>query len=193
MEAIQVMFTADQIARRVAEMGRQIDADYGDSVPLLIAVLKGAYVMMSDLSRAISVTHEVDFLQAASYGGHTTSSGSVRLVFDGKSEVRDRHVLLVEGVVDSGLTLSFLLDQLKRRSPASVRVATLLDKAPCRKIEVPLDYVGFRIGDEFVIGYGMHFQERYRNLPIVVQADRATLAGDPDAYLDLYGKTLSGT
>jgi len=164
---IEVMFTPERIAQRVAEMGRQIDADYGDAVPLLIAVLKGAYVMMSDLSRAISIPHEVDFLQAASYGGATTSSGRVRLVFDGKSEVRGRHVLLVEGVVDSGLTLSFLLDQLNRREPASVKVATLLDKVPCRKLQVPLDYVGFHIGDEFVIGYGMDVAERFRNLPFV--------------------------
>jgi hypoxanthine phosphoribosyltransferase len=167
LQDVQVLFSAEQIARRVAEMGRQIDADYGDSVPLLIAVLKGAYVMMSDLSRAISVPHEVDFLQAASYGGATSSSGHVRLVFDGKSDIGGRHVLLVEGVVDSGLTLSFLLDQLNRRAPASVKVATLLDKVPCRKIEVPLDYVGFRIGDEFVIGYGMDVAERFRNLNFV--------------------------
>ncbi|MBI5838283.1 MAG: hypoxanthine phosphoribosyltransferase [Candidatus Eisenbacteria bacterium] len=161
------MFSAEQISARVAEMGRQIGADYGDRCPLLVAVLKGAYVMMSDLSRAIPVTHEVDFLQAASHGGKTESSGQVKLVFDGRTDLRGRHVLLVEGVVDSGLTLSFLIDQLKKREPASVKVATLLDKAPCRKIEVPLDYVGFRIGDEFVIGYGMDVAERYRNLPFV--------------------------
>jgi hypoxanthine phosphoribosyltransferase len=167
LKDIQVMFSAEQISRRVAEMGRQIDADYGDSVPLLVAVLKGAYVMMSDLSRAISVPHEVDFLQAASYGGGFESSGDVRLIFDSRTEIRGRHVLLVEGVVDSGLTLSFLKQHLQRREPASVKVATLLDKAPCRKIEVPLEYVGFRIADEFVIGYGMDVAERFRNLPFV--------------------------
>jgi hypoxanthine phosphoribosyltransferase len=167
LKDIKVMFTADQIARRVTEMGRQISADYGDSVPLLVAVLKGAYVMMSDLSRAVSVHHEVDFLQAASYGGGFESSGNVRLVFDGKTDVRGRHVLLVEGVVDSGLTLSFLMKHLEAREPASVKVATLLDKAPCRKIEVPLAYVGFRIADEFVIGYGMDVAEKFRNLPFV--------------------------
>ncbi|HVP38470.1 MAG TPA: hypoxanthine phosphoribosyltransferase [Candidatus Saccharimonadales bacterium] len=164
---IRVMFTREQIARRVEEMGRQIGADYGDTCPLLVAVLKGAYVMMSDLSRAIPVAHEVDFLQAASYGGRTASSGQVKLIFDARSEIQGRHVLLVEGVVDSGLTLSFLMEQLRRREPASLKVATLLDKAPCRKLQVPLDYVGFRIGDEFVIGYGMDVAERYRNLPFV--------------------------
>jgi hypoxanthine phosphoribosyltransferase len=166
-QGVRLLYSAEQIARRVDEMGRQIGADYGDSFPLLVGVLRGAFVMLSDLSRAIPVHHEVDFLQAASYGHGTTSSGEVRLLSDVRTKVRGRHVILVEGVVDSGLTLSFLIEQLKEREPASIKVATLLDKAPCRKIHVPLDYVGFKIGNEFVIGYGMDVAERYRNLPFV--------------------------
>jgi hypoxanthine phosphoribosyltransferase len=167
MPDVKVLFTTEQIQARVREMGQQIGRDYGDSYPLLVAVLRGAFVMMADLSRAIPVHHEVDFLQARSYGSGTTSSGQVSLLQDVRSDIKGRHVLLVEGVVDSGLTLNVLMDTLKKREPASIRVATLLDKAPCRKVPVPLEYVGFQIGDEFVIGYGMDVAEKYRNLPFV--------------------------
>lgn len=167
LDGIQVLFSAEQISARVAEMGRQISADYGDQCPVLVGVLKGAFIMLSDLSRAVSVTHEVDFLRAASYGGGLSSSGNVQIVHDLRADIAGRHLILVEGVVDSGLTLSYLIEQLRRRGPASIRVATLLDKAPCRKIEVKLDYVGFKIADEFVIGYGMDVAEKLRNLPYV--------------------------
>ncbi len=164
---IRVMFTREQIAQRVSEMGEQVSRDYGDTVPILVAVLKGAFIMMGDLSRAMRIPHEIDFLRAASYGAGTTSSGTVRMLQDVSSDIRGRHVILVEGVVDSGLTLNHLITLLNQRGPASIKVATLLDKVPCRKVEVPLDYVGFKIGDEFVIGYGMDVAERHRNLPYV--------------------------
>lgn len=165
--SIRELFTAEQIQRRVTEMGAAIGADYGDTCPILVGVLKGAFIMLSDLSRALTVPHEVDFLRAASYGAGTTSSGRVEIVHDLRGEIRGRHILLVEGVVDSGLTLSYLISQLKERGPASVKVATLLDKAPCRKMAIQPDYTGFVIGDEFVIGYGMDVAERFRNLPYV--------------------------
>jgi hypoxanthine phosphoribosyltransferase len=165
--SIRVLFTPDQIQERVTQMGAAIGADYRDACPILVGVLKGAFIMLSDLSRALTVPHEVDFLRAASYGAGTASSGRVEIVHDLRGDIRGRHILLVEGVVDSGLTLSHLISQLKERGPASVKVATLLDKAPCRKVPIQPDYTGFVIGDEFVIGYGMDVAERFRNLPYV--------------------------
>ncbi len=164
---ITVLFSAEEIARRVREMGAEISSDYGDSCPILVGVLKGAFVMLSDLSRAMNIPHEVDFLRAASYGSGTTSSGRVEIVHDLRADIRGRHVILVEGVVDSGLTLGHLISTMKQRAPASLKVATLLDKAPCRKVDIKPDYAGFVIGDEFVIGYGMDVAERFRSLPYV--------------------------
>jgi hypoxanthine phosphoribosyltransferase len=124
-------------------------------------------VFQCDLARATPFDVELDFLSVSSYGEGTTSSGTVRLVSDLRADIAGRHVVLCEGVVDSGLTLSYIIDMLKSRAPASVKVATLLDKRPCRKIEVPVDYAGWQIGAEFVIGYGLDAAERYRNLPFV--------------------------
>ena len=165
--SIRVLFTPEQIRARVIELGATIGADYGDVCPILVGVLKGAFIMLSDLSRAMTVPHEVDFLRAASYGAGTTYSGRVEIVHDLRGDIRGRHILLVEGVVDSGLTLSHLIAELRKRGPASIKVATLLDKAPCRKVDIQPDYSGFVIGDEFVIGYGMDVAERFRNLPYV--------------------------
>lgn len=166
---IRVLFTAEQIASRVREMGLQIARDLGmfTDRPLYIGVLKGACVFQCDLARATPLDVELDFLMAASYGSGTTSSGTVRLLADIRTEIAGRHVVVCEGVVDSGTTLSHILELLRSRGPASLKVATLLDKAPCRKIHVPVDYAGWKIGAEFVIGYGMDVAERYRNLPYV--------------------------
>jgi hypoxanthine phosphoribosyltransferase len=120
-----------------------------------------------DLARATPLDVELDFLSVSSYGAGTTSSGAVRLVWDVRNDLAGRHVLLCEGVVDSGLSVSFILDRLRAQGPASLKVATLLDKVPCRKVSVPVDYAGWKIGSEFVIGYGMDAAERYRNLPYV--------------------------
>jgi hypoxanthine phosphoribosyltransferase len=120
-----------------------------------------------DIARATPLDVELDFLAVSSYGSGTTSSGTVRLVMDLRSDINGRHVVLCEGVVDSGQTLSFILELLRARGAASVRVATLLDKVPCRRVQVPVDYAGWKIGSEFVIGYGMDVGERYRNLPYV--------------------------
>jgi len=165
--SLRVLFTAEQITARVREMGLELARDYDGTRPLFVGVLKGACMFQCDLARATPVDLELDFLAVASYGHGTTSSGNVKLIMDLRSDIRGRHVVLCEGVVDSGLSVSFILDLLKSRGAASIKVATLLNKAPCRKIPVPLDYVGWTIGSEFVIGYGMDAGERYRNLPFV--------------------------
>ena len=165
--AIRVLFSREQIATRVREMGLEVARDLGDRSPVFVGVLKGACMFQCDLARATPLDVTLDFLSVSSYGAGTTSSGSVRMISDLRGEVTGRHVVLCEGVVDSGLTLSFILEHLRSRGAASVRVATLLDKVPCRKIQVPVDYAGWRIGAEFVVGYGMDAAERYRNLPYV--------------------------
>jgi hypoxanthine phosphoribosyltransferase len=164
---MRVLFTEDQIAARVREMGLEIARNLETRRPLYVGVLKGACMFQCDLARATPVDVELDFLAVSSYGHGTTSSGSVRLVMDLREDIAGRHVVLCEGVVDSGLSVSFILDLLRSRGPASIQVATLLDKVPCRKVQVPVDYAGWKIGAEFVVGYGMDAAERYRNLPYV--------------------------
>lgn len=166
---IRVMFSADQIATRVRELGLEVARDLSGVTdrPLFVGVLKGASMFQCDLARATPLDVELDYLSVSSYGKSTTSSGTVKIIYDLRGSVRDRHVVLCEGVVDSGLTLAKILELLGERGAASVRVATLLDKAPCRKIPVKVDYAGWTIGNEFVIGYGMDMAERYRNLPYV--------------------------
>lgn len=163
---LRVLFTPEQIAQRVREMGLQLAQDYSGKRPLFVAVLKGACMFQCDLARATAIDLELDFLAVSSYTG-THSDHKVQLIMDLRSDIRGRHVVLCEGVVDSGTSVSFILDLLKSRGAASIKVATLLDKEPCRKIPVPVDYKGWTIGSEFVIGYGMDAGERYRNLPFV--------------------------
>jgi hypoxanthine phosphoribosyltransferase len=164
---LKVLFSAEQISRRVRELGLEVARDLGDRRPVFVGVLKGACMFQCDLARATPIDVELDFLSVSSYGAGTTSSGQVRLISDLRHDIAGRDVVLCEGVVDSGLSVSFILNHLKGRGAASLRVATLLDKAPCRKVQVPLDYVGWSIGSEFVVGYGMDAGERYRNLPYV--------------------------
>lgn len=164
--AMRILFTPEQIQERVREMGLELARDYDGKRPLYVAVLKGACMFQCDLARATPIDLELDFLAVTSYVG-TQSDHKVHLIMDLRSDIRGRHVVLCEGVVDSGSSVSFILDLLKSRGAASIKVATLLDKAPCRKIEVPVDYKGWTIGAEFVIGYGMDAGERYRNLPFV--------------------------
>jgi hypoxanthine phosphoribosyltransferase len=165
--AIRVLFTADQIAVRVREMGLELARDYAGRRPLFVGVLKGACMIQCDLSRTVPFDVELDFLAVSSYGAGTTSSGTVKLIMDLRTDISGRDLVLCEGVVDSGTSVNFILDLLRSRGAASIRVATLLDKVPCRKIHVPVDYAGWRIGSEFVVGYGMDAAERYRNLPYV--------------------------
>jgi len=166
---VRVLFSAEQIAARVREMGLTIARDYGARTrrPMFVGVLKGACLFMADLARATPLDVEFDFVTLSSYGSGTTSSGNVRMESDLRNDIAGREVLVCEGVVDSGRSLAFLLDLLAKRKPASIRVAALLDKVQCRKVEVPVDYAGWTIGDEFVIGYGMDYGERYRALPYV--------------------------
>jgi len=164
---LRIMFTAEQIARRVRELGLELARDYQDKRPIFVGVLKGACMFQCDLARATPIDLDLDFVSVSSYGAGKTSSGNVRLLMDMREDIADRHVVLCEGVVDSGQSVSFILDVMKRRRPASLKVATLLDKVPCRRIQVPVDYAGWRIGSEFVVGYGMDDVERCRNLPYV--------------------------
>ncbi len=163
----EVLLTAEQIRVRVAEMAQRISADYRDREPVLVAVLDGAVVFLADLMRALTIPLRVDFVKWSSYGDGTSSSGEVQLLKDLSQSVEGKHVLVVEDIVDTGLTLHYLLENLAARDPATVAVAALLDKPSRRKVEVKLDYVGFQVPDAFVVGYGLDFGQRYRNLPYV--------------------------
>ncbi len=152
---------------RIAEMGEEISAFYDRRDPLLVGVLKGAVFFMSDLMRHLTVPCEVDFMAISSYGAATDSSGVVRILKDLDINIEGRHVLVVEDIIDSGLTLSYLIRNLESREPATLEVAALLTKPARREIDVPVRWVGFEIPNRFVIGYGLDFAERYRNLPYV--------------------------
>jgi len=164
---VDTLISEERIQERVRELGQELSRDYAGKRPLLIAVLKGGAVFLTDLIRRMDIDLEIDFLSLSSYGNATTSSGKVHLVHDLRADVSGRHVVLVEGVVDTGHSVRFLLDLLGARNPASLKVCTLLNKVPCRRVPVPVDYVGFPIGDEFVIGYGMDAAESLRQLPYV--------------------------
>ena len=171
----EILVQPDDLRRKVAELGRQISADYEGRDLLLVGVLKGAVFFLSDLMREITVPCEVDFMAVASYGSATDSSGVVRILKDLDASIEGRDVLIVEDIVDSGLTLQYLLRNLMGRGPASVEVCALLTKPDRRKIELEARYVGFEIPDRFAIGYGLDHAERFRNLPYVAAlAERAT-------------------
>lgn len=160
----EIMFSAEQIRKRVYEMAKQIDADYAGKRPLIIGVLKGAWVFVADLLRAMELPADVDFICASSYGSGTTSTGELTLLKDVTMDCRKRQVLLVEDIIDSGVTLSKLKQMMIERKAASVNIVTLLSKPSRRKVDVDVKYVGFEIPDEFVVGYGMDYDERYRTL-----------------------------
>jgi hypoxanthine phosphoribosyltransferase len=163
----EVLVSAEQLQRRVAELGEQISRDYAGRSLLLIGVLKGAVFFLSDLMRFIEVPVEVDFMAVASYGSATDSSGVVRILKDLDAAIEGREVLIVEDIVDSGLTLQYLMRNLGSRKPASLEVCALLTKPARRKVELTPRYVGFEIPNRFVVGYGLDFEERHRNLPFV--------------------------
>ena len=162
-----VLIAEDSLQQRIGELGSQITADYAGRAPLLVGVLKGAFMFMSDLARAIRLPVEFDFMAVASYGSATKTSGVVRIVKDLDLDLSDRHVLLVEDIVDSGLTLSYVRRNLLARGPASLEVCALLVKEGLQKSDPDFRYVGFRIPPTFVIGYGLDVAERYRNLPYI--------------------------
>jgi hypoxanthine phosphoribosyltransferase len=162
---------ADRLAERVRDLGREISADYEGRSLLLVGVLKGAVFFLSDLMRHIDVPCEVDFMAVASYGSSTDSSGVVRILKDLDASIEGRDVLIVEDIVDSGLTLSYLLRTMRARDPASLEVCALLTKPERRKVDLPIRYTGFEIPNQFVIGYGLDYGEKYRNLPFVAVLD----------------------
>jgi hypoxanthine phosphoribosyltransferase len=163
----EILIERDALQERVAELGREVSADYANRDLLLIGVLKGAVFFMADLMRNVTVPCEVDFMAISSYGASTDSSGVVRILKDLDINIEGRDVLVVEDIIDSGLTLSYLMRNLEARGPASLEVCALLTKPDRREMDVPVRYVGFEIPDRFVIGYGLDFAERYRNLPYV--------------------------
>jgi hypoxanthine phosphoribosyltransferase len=163
----EVLVGADELRRRVGELGAEISRDYAGRSLLLVGVLKGAVFFLSDLMRYIDVPVEVDFMAVASYGSATDSSGVVRILKDLDVAIEDRDVLIVEDIVDSGLTLQYLMRNLGSRNPRSLEVCALLTKPARRKVDLPTRYVGFEIADRFVVGYGLDYAERHRNLPFV--------------------------
>src|SRR5690242_17921299 len=165
----RVIVSRDDLQARIAEMGREITVDYAGSRPLLVGVLKGAFMFMSDLSRSIDLPVEFDFMAVSSYGSATRTSGVVRIEKDLEIDLTGRHVLIVEDIVDSGLTLAYLRKNLAARGPASLEVCALLLKEGLQRNDLDLRYVGFRIPPDFVVGYGLDVGERYRNLPAVYE------------------------
>jgi hypoxanthine phosphoribosyltransferase len=167
----EILVQPDELAIRVRQLGQQISEDYQGRDLVLVGVLKGAVFFLSDLMREITVPCEVDFMAVASYGSATDSSGVVRILKDLDAAIEGRDVLIVEDIVDSGLTLQYLLRNLEGRGPASLEVCALLTKPDRRKVETPTRYIGFEIPDKFAIGYGLDHAERYRNLPYVAALD----------------------
>jgi len=167
-DVAKILISEDEIQTRTAELARQISIDMAGQNPFLVAVLKGAFVFLADLCRHLTLPHEVHFMAISSYGGRATeSSGVVRILMDLVTSPEGRDVLVIEDIIDSGRTLNYILRNLQTRNPASVRVCSLLSKPSRREIDIPVDYVGFEIPDEFVIGYGLDFDEHYRNLPFI--------------------------
>jgi hypoxanthine phosphoribosyltransferase len=166
-DVAEILIDEDSLQRRIADLGDEVSADYAGRDLLLIGVLKGAVFFMADLMRRLTVPCEIDFMAISSYGGQTDSSGVVRILKDLDMNIKGREVLVVEDIIDSGLTLSYLMRNLRSREPASLEICALMTKPSRREIDVPVRYVGFEIPNRFVIGYGLDFEERYRNLPYV--------------------------
>jgi len=163
----KVLITEEELQAKIRELAGQIDTDYANKDLLLVAVLKGAVMVMADLSRALQSHVSLDFMAVSSYGSGTKSSGVVRILKDLDADISGRHVLIVEDIVDSGLTLSWLIDNLRTRRPASLEVCAIMRKPEAIKTEIDVKYIGFDIPNEFVVGYGLDYSEKYRNLPFV--------------------------
>jgi hypoxanthine phosphoribosyltransferase len=189
-----ILVGEDEIKAAVAQLGRQLASDYAGRELVLVGVLRGAIMFMVDLARAIDLPLTIDFMAVASYGASTQTSGIVRILKDLDSTIEGKDVLVVEDIIDSGLTLTYILETLRTRNPASVRVAALLNKKERRRVEVPIDYVCFDIPDEFVVGYGLDFNQIYRNLPFIgvlkPSAYARQVEGDPEeAEAEVPGNT----
>lgn len=164
----KILITREQLERRIAELGEAISRDYAGKDLLLVCILKGGILFLSDLMRAIRIPHAIDFMAISSYGGtRTESSGVVRILMDLNTNITNRNVLIVEDIIDTGRTLAYITEMLRTRDPASLKICTLLNKPSRREVQVPLDYVGFDIPNEFVVGYGLDYNEIYRNLPFI--------------------------
>lgn len=172
----EILIPADRIAARLDELAVEVDADYADrdSDLLLVGVLRGAVFTLSDLARRLTIPCAIDFMACSSYGSSTTSSGVVRILKDLDTDIKGRDVLLVEDIVDTGLTLDYLIKNLRSRQPASVEVLSLLTKPSRREVELPVRYIGFEVPDVFVVGYGLDFAERYRGIPHIVSLKAGT-------------------
>jgi len=163
----EILISKEDLQRRVAELGETISREYTGKEILMVGVLRGAVIFMADLCRAINLPVGIDFMAVSSYGLATTSSGIVKMIKDLDEDIKDKHVLVVEDIIDSGLTLQYLLENLRSRQPASLKVCALLSKPERRKVNVHFDYIGFEVPDAFLVGYGLDFAEKYRNLPCI--------------------------
>ena len=166
-DILEVLVTEEQLKEKVAELGAQISRDYAGKDLLLVSILKGAVVIMADIMRAVTIPCAIDFMQVSSYGSGTTSSGLVKIIKDLDQDLSGKDLLIVEDVLDTGITLSNLVPMLKLRNPNSVKICAILDKPSRRKADIKAEYTGFQIPDAFVVGYGLDYDEKYRNLPYV--------------------------
>lgn len=163
----KIFFTEDQLKEKVKELGKQISDDYQGKYPLFIGILKGSFIFMADLLKNINIYSEVDFMAVSSYGNGTSTTGAVKITKDLSRDIEGRHIILVEDILDSGITLSYLRKYLEVRQPASITICTLLDKPSRRRADVYAKYIGFTCPDAFIVGYGLDYGERYRNLPYI--------------------------
>lgn len=178
-DVAEILLTEEEIAAKVRELGARISADYQGRRLTLVSVLKGSLPFMADLMRSIDIPVRIDLMEVSSYGSGTESSGQVRILKDLSASIEGRHVVIVEDIIDTGLTLNYLLKYLADKGPASVRIVCLLDKPARRLVEIPIDYRGFEIPDRFVIGYGLDYDERYRNLPYIGVLKPSVYGGAP--------------
>ena len=166
-DILEILLSEEEIHAKVRELGAQITKDYAGKTPLFLGVLKGCYVFMADLTRCIDLPCTMDFMAVSSYGGGTSTTGAVRITKDLSRDIEGKDVIIVEDILDSGVTLSYLKTYLANRKPASIRIVTLLDKPARRRADIKADYCGFAVPDEFVVGYGLDYAESYRNLPYI--------------------------
>lgn len=163
----EVLLDEETLAKRIKEMGEQISKDYEGKEVIVIGILKGSVIFVADLVREVTVPVSFDFMAVSSYGNRTTTTGTVRILKDLDYDIEEKHVLIVEDIIDSGVTLSYLIEHLAGRKPASLKLCTLLNKPERRKVEVKVDYIGFTVPDAFLVGFGLDYAEKYRNLPFI--------------------------
>jgi hypoxanthine phosphoribosyltransferase len=168
-EQLKIIIKKDELKKRIKKLASEITNDYTDKNPVLVGILKGSFIFMADLTRQLKIPHQIDFISVASYGSGKQASGVVKWLKDLSINIEGKHVIIVEDIIDSGLTLNYIRNNLLTRNPKSLKVVTLLNKKKKRKIKIPLKYVGFSIPDEFVVGYGLDYDEKHRNLPFIAQ------------------------